>query len=485
MTGVLVCYSVGNIVTLNKHMAELPFFAACVSSGANEIITLTRFGDIFNALNNNQLSNLIENVYDKPSKRNRINMLRNILNGLDYFQYETTEFYQLINKHEQKLYEIEVNKYIISKLIEYPLLLIYPNVLYSSEIYERFPNRIVMDIFNQAFIKTMPISMLNHIHRGYPKGFYMLAFDPYVDITILSDTDTNLLIVRYSANMQLVDNVLTKHPDLLVSSLENKYIDEEFIEKHYIHILNYLQFIHLPNTRCNYKKITNVLLRRGDFDQWSNISAEFLPLDFVTYYSHRLNFTYAHYNDEITTDVYDRIKFIHHQYAQLSENDKLSESLIHNHDNMDFNINNKNLSDEFILAHANRILPSSIHMRPMSSEFVIKLANAVVSFKKTGININVLVALMNKKNTDVNLILNILIKEMYPTLVYSPVGFKHIDEFRDVCRFEFINKNMNLLHKFQVIPFSIYKKYNICTLFDRIKSTHDSDVESILRKGHM
>lgn len=87
-------------------------------------------------------------------------------------------------------------------------------------------------------------------------------------------------------------------------------------------------------------------MKYKEFDKWSYVSVEFLPVDIIVKYSHRLDFTYAHCNNLLTTEIYDIINFNDEQYMQLQLNDKLSEEFIHKNAKymIYFNINNSHIS---------------------------------------------------------------------------------------------------------------------------------------------
>ena len=468
-------------ICLNQHLVDIPFFAACISSlEANDKIVLRRFGLLFNALNTNTLQELFRHIYNKKiNTRQRFNMVKQIRDGLDYFQYPLDEFRQLVDTHEQLLYVNDVNIYIMDKLQQYSNLTISPNMLYSKELYARFPDRIIMDKFNQDFANNMTLDTVNHIHSSYPKAFYTLAINPHADIPDGAGRDH--LIAQGSANMKLIDAVVANNEYKLIRALENKYIDESFIERHYNHILIYIAHTTQSKIRCNWRVLTNVLMKYKEFDKWSCVSVEFLPVDIIIKYSRRLDFTYAHCNNLLTTEIYDIIKFNDGQYLQLQLNDKLSEEFIHKNAKymMCFNINNSRISEEFIISHANIINSKTVCSRRMTNTFAAKLLDAIVERKKTtGIHIEVLVQLMNHLDIDAQLVFNTLAR-IYNMQSYNPIGYRALPEFGEVNRFEFIDKSMCMFDMFKHIPFAIYKKYNILTKFENIKLAYDSKLRKL------
>lgn len=196
----------------------------------------------------------------------------------------------------------------------------------------------------------------------------------------------------------------------------------------------------------------DVIVDAGVFDEWFDISAEFLPLEIVKQNIHNINLKYLEYNINIPDEFYDELKLELHHARMFNTSNKLTERFLIGHDIL-FNPCNSRLSNMFILSNAKRINSESKELASwkITNEFATWLLKVLA---------------VNKKYKTINILFNNLNIKYYILKPYEQLI--SIKQMQYINRYEYIVKNMHMIHMFECIPFRIYKEHSLITLFDRI-----------------
>ena len=378
----------------------------------------------------------------------------------DYFQVDLTKLHKAIDFQEQECYRLEVNKYIILVLNANPTLKITGiNSIYCAQLFHEYIDRfdfrgtkitsknkcqsLSSDIVLKYFNKRDIISNVLTINSAHPLSELL----PYC-------TNANNRVALYSMSCHVNEilalaNITGHFNDLAM----NKHLTDSQCHGQ----LSSYVFDHYNESgdRFPHKYISDMIVEAGVFNEWSDISPEFLSLEIIKQNIHSINLRHLKYNINITDEFYDELKL--YQARMLNTSNKITERFLTNHDIL-FNPCNSRLSNMFILSNANRINPESKELASwkITNEFAIELLQVLAADKKY----KTISRLFNNLNINYNIL------EQYEHLVSNK-------QIPYINRYEYIAKNMHAIYLFECIPFRIYKENSLTILFDRIKPTYN------------
>jgi hypothetical protein len=239
--------------------------------------------------------------------------------------------------------------------------------------------------------------------------------------------------------------------------ISNKHLPASECKRLYRYIFDYYNE---SGNRIPNKYISDLIIEAGEFDEWSDISPEFLPLEIIKQNINGINLRHLEYNKELTYEFYDELKLDIRSARLLNTSNKLTEKFLTSHKIL-FNPCNDLLSNEFILLNVKRINHQSkgFDRWKITNNFATELLLALADNKKC-------VTISKLFN---NLDISYSVLEPYELLI------SHKSACR-INRYEYIVKNMHIIYMFECIPFRVYKEHSLTILFDRIKPIYDIPV---------